>query len=368
MEKTTVFQDYNDTEKNSGNSPAFPAINLMANKKEMETLSKEEEQKLMARIKNAEARLNAYKKAGAPNKLISQAENEYIELRNEFIMHNLKLVASITISTIRRFGLYDETHDMFSSGCEGLIKAIKKFDPDNFGNKFSTYATEWIMSYMQRSLQNESKVVRMPVHVQEGIRAAKKISNNFEKLHSRAPSSKEIAKEMKINQKQLKALMNKEISTISFNDVIAGTDVEYEERIFSPGISPQTLAEAADSAEKSIKNLDKIFNEMKTQESFILKKRTGYLNEEPEILIGVGKDIGLSKERVRQIQVIALENFQLTAKKLIESGDIKDDPVLEKITETDKGNFKIPPIKILDILKSLKEIIQNQIETYHAVT
>lgn len=370
MEKTAVFQDYNDTEKwpeeKIGGSPAFPAISLMASKEEIKTLSKEEEQKLMMRIKTAEAKLVAFKKAGAPRNLISQTENEYIELRNEFIVHNLPLVASIAISTIKKFGLYGQTLNMFSFGCEGLIKAVEKFNPD-FGTKFSTYATEWIRSYMRRSFQNEGGIVRTPIHVQEGLSTAKKISNNFKKLRRRVPSNKEMAKEMKISQQQLKVLMDKETSIVSLNDIIAGTDVEYEKRIPSQVISPQTLAETADSAKNSIKNLDKIFNEMKTRESFILKKRTGYLNEKPKMLTDLGKDFSLTKERIRQIQRIALKNFQLTAKKLIESGEIKDDPVLEKITETNDKEFKITSSKIFDILLTFSELIQNQIETYHAV-
>lgn len=361
MKETTVLT------KNSVNSRYYPVINLKARPEETKILSPEEEQKLAIKIKNAEEKFNNFKKAGVPKTLLNQAENEFIELRNEFMMHNVRLVMKIALALTKKYGCYEMEmeNDFFSFGFEGLKRAVEKFD-SGFGTKFSTHATLWIEQAIRRRFQNENKIIRTPIHVQEGIRKAKKIARDFEKLHGRAPSQKEMAKNMRISQKKLKELMDKEISILSLNYMIA-EDIKYEAIIPNQDISPETVIEMADFAKNSIKNLDKIFQKMEARESFILKERIGYFAEKSKTMTEIGKKLKLSRERIRQIQEITLQKFQQTAEQLIKSGEIKDDPVLEKITETDGDDFKIPPIKILDILQSLNELIQNQIETYNAI-
>lgn len=370
MEETAVLEDFhnnNDIEEErekSGNSPAFPAINLMASREETKTLSKKEEQKLMARIKNAEAKWDAFKKAGAPNQLINQAENEYIELINEFMTHNLKLVASITIATIRKYGLYGETDDLFSAGCEGLRKAVEKFDP-GYGCKFSTYATSWIMSYMQRYIQNEIKVVRLPVHFQEESNRLKAKINNFEKKYGRAPTLKETAKITKKNQKRIIRIMNDEIQTVGINDPIGNNDLEYADIISSPSETPEKIVERMEEVGEIVKIFEQIFKKMPPQKTYVLKKRIGYMTNQ-EFLESIAKQINRTRERVRQIEIEALKIFRQKAEELVAEKKITKNPIISYITQKRDGEFLVEPSELIKILRAVCLNIDFAAETYQA--
>ncbi|MBI2591475.1 MAG: sigma-70 family RNA polymerase sigma factor [Candidatus Brennerbacteria bacterium] len=370
MKKAAVLpENYKDAkEENYGNNNAriFPVLKQTKNK-EIKTLSRKEERKLMAMIKNAKNKLDAFKKTGVADKFISQAENEYIKLRNEFMTHNLRLVAKIAITATKKYGLYGLTDDMFSCGCEGLARAIEKFDL-SYKVKFSTYATEWIAVAMQRQFQNEARVIRTPVHVQEMFYKLEKTTEELLRLNKREPDEEEISQKLKITRKSLKELKEKSITIISMDNQIARDDSSEIGLISSNGFSPENVAEIADSAKNTIKNLEKIFEKINPREASVVKKRIGF-NEDGEgkKLEEVGNELKVSRERIRQIQMNALEKFQLTARKLVESGEIKDDPVMEKIAETDNSGFKIPLIKILDILKMTCRLMHWQIETYNAV-
>lgn len=223
--------------------------------------------------------------------------------KKQLIQANLRLVVSIAKKYIGQGVLF---MDLVQEGSLGLIKAAEKFDyKKNF--KFSTYATWWIKQTIIRSISNHSRTIRIPVHMLEKIRKYKKACNIAACDENMEVDEETISRLSGLDEKKIEevksALKKEPISLDTFvTDDLCIQDYVEDTSYSSPENSTQQKLQHRD-VRKLLKKLD-------TREREILIRRFGIGNEEPKTLEQIGNDLGFSKERIRQLENIALQKLR----------------------------------------------------------
>ena len=220
--------------------------------------------------------------------------------KKQLIQANLRLVVSIAKKYIGQGVLF---MDLVQEGSLGLIKAAEKFDyKKNF--KFSTYATWWIKQTIIRAISNHSRTIRIPVHMLEKIRKYKKACNIAACDDTMDVDEETIAKLSGLDEKKIdevKSALKKEPISLVTDDLCIQDYVE-DTSYSSPENNAQQKLQHRD-VRKLLKKLD-------TREREILIRRFGIGNEEPKTLEQIGNDLGFSKERIRQLENIALQKLR----------------------------------------------------------
>ena len=223
--------------------------------------------------------------------------------KKKLIQANLRLVVSIAKKYIGQGVLF---MDLVQEGSLGLIKAVEKYDyKKNF--KFSTYATWWIKQTIIRAISNHSRTIRIPVHMLEKIRRYKKACNDIVCSNLLDADEETIAKISGLDSKKIEEVKNaikKEpvsLDTMVTEDLCIQDYVE-DTTYISPESSTQTKLQ--------IKDVMKLLKNLNPREQEIIKRRFGIDNEEPKTLEQIGKAMGFSKERIRQIENLALQKLR----------------------------------------------------------
>src|SRR5712691_9757860 len=234
--------------------------------------------------------------------LAKRVERGDMEAKQRMIQSNLRLVVSIA-KRYRHQGL--PFLDLIQEGTLGLIRAVEKFDWRR-GYKFSTYATWWIRQAVARGLADKARTIRMPVHIVERMQKMNRAERTLWMVLGREPTLEEIAEEASLpveRAREVKAAARASASldqpvgeqeAAVFGDLIAGDDPLPEESV-EISLRSQALVVALQA--------------LPERERHVLVLRYGLIDEEPKTLEEIGKRLGLTRERVRQIELESLRRL-----------------------------------------------------------
>ena len=269
-------------------------------------LTREEEVELAERIKNGDK-----------------------EARAHMIKANLRLVVKIA-QDYANYGL--PLLDLISEGNIGLMKAVERFDP-NKGGKLSTYAAWWIKQSIKRALANQSKTIRLPVHMVDKISKMRRVAMVLSEELGREPTDEELSEEIGIDRAKLSHLKSAALRPASLDAPIGDDDSTQFGEIVGDE-KAQTPLELL-SHKNMHMQLDGLLEVLDERERKIVDARFGLAGEKPKTLEDVGQEFGVTRERIRQLQNIALKKLRRALQK-------KEDPAprpLRKAGEPDDDFF-----------------------------
>jgi RNA polymerase primary sigma factor len=226
--------------------------------------------------------------------LAKRIERGDLKAKERMINSNLRLVVHIA----RRYtGHGVALGDLVQEGVIGLNRAAEKFDWRK-GFKFSTYATWWIRQACQRAIANQSKTIRIPVHVEERRNKLARVRQQFEIAHGRAPSVEELAKASGMELRHAQEALETVDASISLNTRVGDGDAELGELFADPeSVDPET---AADDSLRGLA-VRRAVAKLPERERRIIEMRFGF-DGETMALEAIGRELGITRERVRQLE------------------------------------------------------------------
>ncbi len=230
------------------------------------------------------------------------------DARARMIQANLRLVVSIGKHYINR-GL--PFSDIIEEGNLGLIRAVEKFDYKR-GFKFSTYASWWIRQAIVRAIANQVRIIRLPVHVAELTYAYTRTIRQLTQKLNREPSHEEVAKKMGISMDKVRALSQVTREVYSLDSLISTEGDDTLKDTLRDENTP--LPSSSSDEHLRDRHLQEWIAELPPTERYIIEKRYGLNKRSPSTLDSIGRQFGITRERVRQIEKQAIQRLQTSMK------------------------------------------------------
>ncbi len=238
--------------------------------------------------------------------LVRRGQTEAARAKREMIEANLRLVSKFAKKSSNR-GLGLDFSDLVQDGNIGLMKAVDKFDY-RLGNKFSTYATNWIQQGISRSIADQARTIRIPVHMIDNIHKIQRASRQFMHKYGRNPTAEELSKIIYLPVDKIHKAMKVNLKPISLEAPVGTEDDSSRLEIIADETAKNPFVSAAQKNLRKI--VTQILSELDPKEETVLRQRFGMSTNKTSTLEEVGEYIGVTRERIRQIEQKALNKLK----------------------------------------------------------
>jgi RNA polymerase primary sigma factor len=250
------------------------------------------------------ARLDTYFTDDDDTRKLVLAVKEGRRAKETLVQANLRLVVSIARRYIGR-GL--SLLDLIQEGNIGLMKAADKFDHTK-GYKFSTYATWWIRQAITRAISDQSRTIRLPVHVTEMVTRLRRAAHELQQELLREPTEEELGKKLDISAEKVRKILDMARHPASLDAPME----EGEDNFLGDFIEDERTATPMEEASRQMlkEQVDDILGKLTERERHILQMRYGLMDDRPRTLEEVAKAFGITRERIRQIETRILRKLR----------------------------------------------------------
>ncbi len=238
--------------------------------------------------------------------LVRRGQTEAARAKREMIEANLRLVIKFAKKHSNR-GLGLDFSDLVQDGNIGLMKAVDKFDY-RLGNKFSTYATNWIQQGISRSIADQARTIRIPVHMIDNIHKIQRATRQFMHKYGRQPTAEELSKIIYLPVDKILKAMKVNLRPVSLEAPVGSDEENSRLEIIADETAKNPFTSAAQKNLRKI--VTQILSELDPKEETVLRQRFGMSTNKTSTLEEVGEYIGVTRERIRQIEQKALNKLK----------------------------------------------------------
>ncbi len=258
--------------------------------------------------------INSYLKEVSRHRLLTQQEekdlarairNDDESARQRLIQSNLRLVVKMAKKYVKK-GV--SLLDLIQEGNRGLMMAVEKYDPER-GFRFTTYASWWIKQALIRTIANQSRVIRLPVHMNETIARIKKTSRILSLQLGRKPMTSEIAKYIQMPEDKVEYALQANKDTISMDYAKSATE---ESGTLNYFLENKNVPKPEDVIKNKLlkEQLEQVLKTLSFKERMVIQYRFGLINGKVKTLEEIGSEFGVTRERIRQIEAKALRQLR----------------------------------------------------------